>query len=64
MTTQVIHSMAARTFMAMLLCWVGPVSYAQWENADNEYAYDGFLEAYEDIMVSAIEVGRIEDVAL
>ena len=54
----------ATTVIALVLLGMGSVAQAQYDEMGNEYAYDGFLEAYEDIMVSAIEVGHVEDVSV
>ncbi len=51
--------------IGVLVCLSGHNSAsAQWEEGGNEYAFDGFLEAYEDALVSAVEVGRVEEVGV
>ncbi len=42
MARQVKHWIVVRSLVVWLLCGVSPVVYAQWQDAGNEYAYDGF----------------------
>lgn len=37
-------------------------AYGQGPGTSEEYAYDGFMEPAEDVMVSAVEIGRLESV--